>query len=260
MAAQLYYTPVPPNPQKAMLQLLAVVLVVLSLPTIGSAIRFDVTPSKTCLVYFVDGTKGAPNVHIKYETNVTDPTRNGGVDVVVMDPKHNERYRHRLEAPRNSNWHRVPVDISNKALAGFSMAGEYTVCFSSQSASLLGSQDHIGHAIHVRNGDAETVEQLKHHSRRNKNGDAPAPNEKEQCTADSIREKLVLLDAVHREMVYIAENAQHASNRLRRFAITSNSTFTRVWFVGLLTIGAIAGSLTFSYKAMQRIIKRKRLV
>jgi hypothetical protein len=244
--------------------LLSVVACSLLLSQGVDALRFDVTASKTCVVYFVDGSKGAPSVHVKYESNVTDVLSNKGVDVTVMDPAHNERYRHTIEPKRsNANWHRVPVDISNKALSGFSLSGEYTVCFVAPAhRSILGisSSPYVGHTIYLRNGDEETKDQLKQHTRRKGQGDTSrAPVEKEQCSADSVRQKLDLLEQVHRQMVDVTEAGRYATVRGRRFTITANSLFTRVWFMGILTMSTIAMSLVFSYKAMQRTMTRKRL-
>lgn len=231
----------------------------------ASALRFDVSSSKTCVVYFVDGTKGSPSVHVKYESNVSDVLLNHGIEVTVMDPDHSERYRHRIEPKRsNTNWHRVPVDISNKALSGFTLSGEYTVCFVAPAhKSILGISvsPYVGHTVHLRNGDEETKDQLKQHARRKGRVDTQKSTaEKDQCTADSVREKLELLDRVHREMQEVTDTARYAAVRMQRFTITANSLFTRVWFLGTLTLVTIVMSLAFSYKGMERTLKKKRLV
>lgn len=240
------------------------------------AIRFKVSDDhSSCLLFFVDSHKDSPEVYVKYFTNYSNVEEvrviASSLSIKVMDPHHSEKAAYVInpKEPKGTLlWFPVKIDPTDtSSRLGGALVGEYALCFSVIKTTHFGLLEPLlkyeRREVELSEGDPHTKSRLQKAAQEKGHPIAVSPQKKGDgpvCTRESVEEKNELLGELHAELEKVLEATNVLTKRNKRFRVTSDSTFTRVWVLGVLTILVFTGTSFFMYRSLASILIKKKLV
>lgn len=267
----------------------------LFLAFVANGLRFDVTEVPTCLVYTVERIEDMPRVELKFVSNYAEESRPAAASqlhIQTLDPNKREVNLEKIVArpAKSATWkvarfmHRD--DQSGLGRQGFSLAGDYSLCFKRMPSAMrkkglqtLPDEDERAY-VELLIGDPRSLRLLEKQTVATKGSSAKytgsvrarsdfskKPHEPlgegesdDHLTSDEAEELNEWFDEIATLLEDVEGNFIKLLDRHQAFQTTSNSLYTRVWFMAILTIAAMGGTMTFMFTKLKRTLIEKKLV
>ena len=265
-----------------------------------AALRFDVGEAPTCLVYAIDSAEEIPRVEVRYVSSFasnpsTEPLASQ-LSVTTLDPHRREANAETIPArsEAGATWRVVRVmhrrDERNLGRSAFTLAGEYSLCFRRVvRPQQQAARDQYARAlpeeaayVEMLVGDARSKAMLEKQTvttrgeearytgavrsaRRSAVGQGFEEGERggegeESLSEDEAEEYAEWIDEIQTQLTAVNNNFGQLHERRIAFAATSNSLFTRVWIMAVLTLGAMGATMAVMFAGLRRTLIEKKLV
>lgn len=233
---------------------------------LAKGIFFDVDERQaTCLLYSIDGFADLPQIEIKYISNISGTSRSelaSKLRITTLDGHRNEIFSN-LVNPQSkglATW-TVLKPFGANLLDTFGQSGDFSVCFVREK----GLSREIGQPEHTYVGLLMADQKVKMHleklSTATRGSSYKIPTIQEApLSEDEVEEYTEWISDLETQIEEINLNFERFNVRHKEFLVTSNSLFTRIWIMALLTMGVMAVTVSYMYMGLSKMLLEKKLV